>query len=511
MRQTRPRMAGGGAALLAALVAAALLLGHAPAGASEPGGRIAGHPRMRLAPAPAAPAPAREDGCFVRPSVYCQSGDHRLDLKVVSRLRIEFWEAFTDSHDTFYGLRTRVGGAYGYADLLKVYAEFQDVRIWSLSPSTSGAGSLYRAFAGPDSRTDGQHLRQAWAEIEPIENLGIRGGRMDIHDGTEVMYPEANWRFLKSARTGQRLVGGVGWTHGERTNDAASLAYDFGDHHLLGFGGKPTTGVFDISDGYETQKDITYGGVHFTSKRGVWLPHTEVRLFYIGYDDDRPIAHGGLPGGVTVHTLGFSSIGVHPIGAGNLDLLVWFAGQWGDFARLDHAAAAGIFEAGYQLTEAPWKPWVRTGVNIASGDGNASDGDHNTFFNLLPTNHLYYGYADQFAFQNLINFFMQLKLQPHEKLGLDVVYHKFWLQSRSDGRYAGSGAFNRAVFGYAPAIAPPAGTRNAADEIDLVVNWNVHENLALEVGYARMWGHGVFKALSDRNVSFGYIQLTAKY
>jgi hypothetical protein len=236
-----------------------------------------------------------------------------------------------------------------------------------------------------------------------------------------------------------------------------------------------------------------------------------VRLFYIGYDDDRPIDDGGVPDGVTVHTLGFSSIGVHPLGPGNLDHLVWFAGQWGDFSTLDHAAAAGIFEVGYQFIQAPWQPWIRTGVNIASGDGDSSDGDHRTFFNLLPTNHIYYGYADQFAFQNLIDFVLQLRLQPHEKLGLELMYHKFWLQNDDDGRYSGSGAFNEEVFGFTPAIAAPAGSHDAADEIDFVVSWNVHKNLVAEGGYAYMWGHDVFGALSDQNVSFGYFQLTVKF
>lgn len=507
MQRSRSRAIRIAVAFAAALAATLVAPGAAPAGAEEP----APAPAPAAAPPPAPEPAVPEDGCYVTPSIFCKRGDHRFDLSLVSRARMEIWEAYTQDTDVFYGLRTRVGARYSYSNLFSFYAEFQDARVWSLSPETSGAGSNYRSAADLDSRTDGQDLRQAFAELRPFEGLTLKGGRMDIHDGTEVMYPEPNWKYLKNARVGQRLLGGVGWTHVERTNDGGSLAYDFGDYHVVGFGGRPTTGVFDADDAYETQDDIGFGGVQFTAKRDAWLPNTENRLFYIGYTDDRPVRDGGVVDGVTVHTVGFSSLGVHPVGPGNLDLLVWFAGQWGDFSTLNHAAAAGILEVGYQLTDVPWKPWVRTGVNIASGDDDSRDGDHHTFFNLLPTNHLYYGYADQFAFQNLIDFLVQLKLQPHANVGVELAYHKFWLQNDDDGRYAGSGAFNRNVFGYSPAIAQPAGTRNAADEIDLVVTWNLHANLTAEAGYAFMWGHGVFDGFADRNVSFGYLQLTAKY
>ena len=122
-----------------------------------------------------------------------------------------------------------------------------------------------------------RHLRQLWLDVKPIEGLGIRIGRQDINLGTEVMYPEGNWKYVKIKRGSQRLVGTVGWTHAERSNDGIRVAYDTGGHHLFAFAAQPTTGVFDIDDAYKRQGDILYGGLTWTVKRDTWLPNTELR------------------------------------------------------------------------------------------------------------------------------------------------------------------------------------------------------------------------------------------
>jgi hypothetical protein len=364
-----------------------------------------------------------------------------------------------------------------------------------------------------------QALRQAWIEFDAaLDGLSFRAGRQDIKGGTEVLYPEANWKYLKIARTSQRLVGTVGWTHGERSNDAVSASYDMGDHHLFLFGGQPTTGVFDIDGAYARQKDISYGGLTWTAKRGTWIDDTEVRLFGIYYKDDRNTREGGLSDSeeVEIYTPGFSVLGVRPMGDGQFDYLLWGAYQWGDFPDrfntsrdLSHSAWAGIAEIGYQLTETAWKPWFRGGVNIASGDTDSSDSESEGFFNILPTNHLYYGFADRFALSNLVDYFAQLKLKPHEKAGINLMLHQFYLQTTSDAYVRGTGAFNRQVFGY---VYTPTGRRgNLGTEIDLVVDFKLNQFLSFQAGYSYMWGHGAFNRLIEDDVEFGYLQVTAKY
>jgi hypothetical protein len=457
--------------------------------------------------------PDPECEVHVKPSIGISCGDHKLDISATSRFRTEFWDAFTHNTDTFYGIRTRVGARYSFQDAVILFGEFQDARIYGLGSQTSGAGALYRAFGGGDGDAKSDKMRQYWAEIRPIEGLSIRGGRQDIKLGTQALYPDANWKYLKVKRASQRLVGTVGWTHVERSNDAGSMAYDTEGYHFYAFGGKPTTGVFETGHAYETQNDIVYGGLSVTAKRNTWIDDTEIRGFFLGYSDDRSIGDGGLPKDVEVYTLGFSAIGVYPMGPGNLDVLLWSAAQAGRYNGDDHFAGAAIGEFGYQLTEIYSKPWLRVGVNYASGDDG--NGNHNTFFNMLPTNHLYYGFADLLAFQNLVDVFAQVMFKPHEKVSVNVMFHQFYLANEDDMQYRGTGAFNKSVFGFPGRSS--YGSSEYGKEIDTVVSVNLCKGVSLQGGYMHFFGDDVVEKqqengdINGTDVDFGYVQITLKY
>jgi hypothetical protein len=453
-------------------------------------------------------------------SIESSDGEHTLALGLSTRLRAEGWDSRANNTDWFTAVRTRVGLRYAFKQSFVGFAEFQDARIHGLDPdATGGAGGLYFVHNGREEENHGDRIRQLFIEVRPIEPLRVRAGRQDIKGGLEVKYPEANWKYLKGARLSQRLVGTVGWTHGERSNDGVVMAYDMGDLHLHLFGAKPTTGVFDLNSGYSSQNDILYGGVTLTAKRGAWMNNTEVRLFGLAYRDDRDAPDGGLMvnDDLDVFTAGFSLLRIHPVGAGSYDVLLWGAYQWGDWYGSDHSAWAGIFETGYQFTEAAMKPWLRVGVNIASGDRSSTDGDHQSFFNMLPTNHLYYGFADQFAFSNLVNYFAQLKLSPLPKTGLNLFLHHFTLLTDDDSQYRGTGAFNRNAFGY-PGRAS-GGHRGLGTEVDVVLTYKLHERVSLLAGYSFMEGHGLFNdpltkagaTGNDDDTRFAYFQVSAKY
>jgi hypothetical protein len=453
------------------------------------------------------------DGLRATPDLGWKRGDHRVDLSLATRFRLEYWDDRARHGDVFYALRTRLGLRYRLRDRLELFAEVQDARIYGLGAEASGAGALYRRFAdqpGGLDHTNSQKLRQLYVQIAPIEGLALRVGRFDVKLGTEVGYPEPDWKYLKVARASQRLVGTVGWTHGERGSDGVSVAYDAEGHHGFGFVARPTQGVFDVENAYGFQEDILYGGISWTVKRGAWLEDTEIRPFFVAYDDDRSVRHGGLAKSVNVYTLGVSAIGIHPLGPGNLDWLIWGAYQTGRYDGLDHDAGAGILEIGYRLAKAPSKPWLRLGVNVATGDDDPTDGDHETFFNLLPTNHLYYGFADRFAFQNLIDLIAQVRLAPHPRVGVNLMAHGFWATDPDDATYGGTGAWNRTLFGYA-ATPSPTDSRRVGAEIDLVVDVKVHEHLALQAGYARLWRNERRNPAPRDDTDFAYLQMLFHY
>jgi hypothetical protein len=460
--------------------------------------------------------PPPDDGFHLEPHLGFRSGDHNVDLLLELRYRWEDWKAFTPDWDDFHGVRSRFALDYRYKDVFRLFAQGQQMASLGLTSDASGLGANYRSNNGNDQDPHGVRPTQLFAEASPTENSWIRFGRSYIDQGTLVKHSEANWSFLAKARLSQRLVGSVGWTTGARSNDGLSAFFDWEGHAFHAFAAQPTTGVFVIdSDSYKRQKSITFGGIHWTAKRGTLVDDSQIEAFFIAYEDDRnPDKVAGLFGDIEVYTLGASWLGVYPCGPGRVDLLLWGALQVGDYKdqntlgevkQLDQLAGGLIAEAGYQLHEVWSKPWLRFGVNWASGDDSPDDGSRNTFFNLLPTNHMYYGYLDQLAFSNLIDLLVQLKLNPIGKLGIELTYHRFWLQEDNDFRWLGPGAFSKKSLGYVRN--DNAGSRDIGHELDLTLSYPVGHGIKLMAGFSKLWGGDAFDDQARKNASYGFLQI----
>ena len=451
------------------------------------------------------------DGFHAEPSLYWTSGESRIDLNVASRYRLESWDAYAMDSDSFWGVRNRAKLTYTWREQLQIVGEVQDVRVGSMDPNGTGVLATYRNAAEGDYNAHGTDIHLLWAEFRFTPAFSFRVGRQDLKVGPEVSYPEADWRYLKTVRLGERLIGSVGFSHEERAADGITIRADFGESNLFVFAAQPTTGVFEVDQAYRPLHDVSYEGAQWTVKRGTWLPDTELAAFAIAYQDTREPDDGGLPHGLSLATFGGSLLGVYLLGPGALDVLFFGAGQLGSYDRLDHAAWALLGEVGYQLEELPWKPWLRAGVNAASGDSNPNDGDHQTFFNLLPSNHIYYGFADQLALQNVVNPFVQLRLAPLEMLTLNLFAHWFRLANPDDARYSGTGVYNTQTFGF-PAQ-PSRGFTHVGREYDVVATLNPHKALTLEAGWSWFQGGALFDVSPNRsqNLQFGYVQAELRY
>ncbi|MBW2694366.1 MAG: alginate export family protein [Deltaproteobacteria bacterium] len=516
-----------------------------PEPAVEPAPEPAAKPAPKAVPAPAPKAASEPDGWRITPDIGWKHGDHRFDLHFSARNRWERWEALTNNDDNFYGVRVRASGEYSWKDYVRVFAEGQWAGVYDLDNTASGAAALYRGNAHnpPSSSVNSARVYQLYAQGGLDSENWLRVGRQALKNASAISYKEGNWKYLKGKRLGQRLVGGVGWTHGERSYDGVSARMEQDGHVLHLYAAEPTTGVFEIDRSYKRQKDVIFGGIDWTVERGTWFENTELGAFFVGFADVRDTQDVVPPffGDINVYTFGISSLGVYPMGPGNLDVILWGAAQVGSYEDryaacdanptvacgplapgsrdLDQLAWAGIAEVGYQLSDVWGKPWLRTGVNFASGDSNPAQGtgvsgggNRNTFFNLLPTNHLYYGYADQVAFSNLIDLLVQFKLSPTPKLGLELVFHQFWLYTSHDARYFGSGAFAKRSLGYGRS--PSNGSNNVGQEIDFVVNYKVNKHLGLAAGVAHLFGGGVLKRnpnYSDEDASWAFAQVTLSY
>ena len=91
--------------------------------------------------------------------------------------------------------------------------------------------------------------------------------------------------------------------------------------------------------------------------------------------------------------------------------------------------------------------------------------------------------------------------------------HRFQLFTSDDDRIFGIGAFNKTSFGYGRQAS--RGHRGLGTELDVVLDYKLHEHVSLQAGYAYLWGHGVFRQQglpsSDDDTRFGYLQVTASY
>lgn len=454
-------------------------------------------------------AAAQDDGLRLSPELGWRHGDHHADLRLMTRTRGEYWDAFRDDDDVYGASKTRVRLRYGYGDAWLAVVEGQYVQLFGMDRTASGVEAVYRN--ANDGRHDaGQlHLRQAYLAWRPIAELDLRVGRQDVRLGGEIDYEEPDWRYLKTSRLADRLLGTVGFSHVERASDSVLGSVLLEGHRIDAWAARPTTGVFEVDEGMRPLHDVVHGGAQWTVKRDTWLPDTELQLFGIAFDDDRDPRQGGLADGQTIYTTGASLLGVYDLGPGRVDALLWAAGQWGSFDGDDHRAAAGLVEVGYQLPDVFAEPWLRLGVNVASGDEDPGDDDHETFANLLPTNHLYYGFADQLAFQNLVDSFVQLRLAPHPKLQLNFFVHWFELLERDDARYSGTGAFDRSAFGY-PAQAT-GGQSDVGVEYDAVATLLLHRTTTLELGFSWLDGGDVFDGQQDGDAAFAYASLEFRY
>jgi hypothetical protein len=159
--------------------------------------------------------------------------------------------------------------------------------------------------------------------------------------------------------------------------------------------------------------------------------------------------------------------------------------QFGEFGDGDIFAYMIAAEVGYTLTETALTPRLYLGFDLASGDDDPNDGDLETFNQLFPLGHAYFGYIDVIGRQNIIDLHPGVELTFLEnksyakKLSLRSDYHVFWRQSDDDALYGVQGQIQRADGG--------SDERFVGSEVDLLLNWQVDRHLAAYLGYSHFF------------------------
>jgi hypothetical protein len=386
-----------------------------------------------------------------------------------------------------------------------------------------GLGGAYHRDSG--STNPGLvFLRQGWLSLKGeavgLPGAALKGGRFEISDGLEYRTGDAKFDLLKTTRVSQRLIGPFDFTHIARSFDGFSLTYDQPSFNVTLSATHPTQGGFNIhAQDQISHIDLAYGAL--TGKRGALLPDTEARLFYLYYGDDRsvqPVDNRPLTlrPKLNQESLAISTIGTHLLtvtkfGPGSVDAMLWGAYQFGDWGNLNHSAYAVAAEAGYQWTDAFLKPWVRTGYFRASGDDNANNGTHNTFFQAMPTVRLYAKFPF-YSLMNLQDVFAQVSIAPTSNTKVSVDFHHLSLAESRDLFYGGSGATSRTgALGYFGRASGGQGT--VGQMVDIGFTHTINKYFSWNAYYAHAFGNDVTRNVYrlKNDADYGFVEFNASF
>ncbi len=398
------------------------------------------------------------------------------------------------------GLAQKIGPAeFGF--------EWQAVSVFGVDEdASSGPGRNY-VDANGNGSPQSLSFRQLYVELD-VSGAIMRAGRQLYEDGTGLKYDDAPFQYVRD-RGNARLLGNLDWTAAGRTFDGLSIQRDDERWALRAFGFEANEGAFEVDHAGDSLHDVEIGGFELLSRRGALVPGAELRAFAFLFRDDRSVTATRLGDELQAEVAGAQVAWRRQLGAGSADLFLWGAHETGDAGTRGLRAGAWIAEAGYRQDELPLKPWLRIGHARGQGDSNPNDGEVNDFYNGVPTNHTYYGYADLFALTNLRDSWVDLILDPHPQVRFVAGFHHFALNDGDGAATAGSGPFNERSSGYASTATT---SRNLGTELDLTLRATTAGRRVYGLlGYSRFQGGTAYDRLfRESDVGFAYVEVGIK-
>lgn len=240
---------------------------------------------------------------------------------------------------------------------------------------------------------------------------------------------------------------------------------------------------------------------------GTWISknitsYHNLNLFLFLRDSNKPISFGQSVGSAKMEefTLGFQFEGKNLRG---FDYLFFGALQRGDFGEKDISAKAFVFKLDYNINTF-LNPKVGFEFDWGSGDKNPEDNKRETFDNLYPTGHKFYGYMDRASLQNLKNYAFHIYLNLKENSNLEISYHNINLDTSADSLYLASRK---------PFIQGTKGqSAKVGDELDFALNFKMNKNFNFLLGYSYFWA-GEFLKENGRpdDAEYFYFQSEVKF
>jgi Alginate export len=396
-----------------------------------------------------------------------------------------------------------------------------DVPSTAVSPITAqgqlGLGATYYVANGNNSYPAAASLKQGFVRYHFGERSNsLRAGRFEFMDGVETQPKDASLSWLQTNRIAQRLIGNFGFSTGQRSFDGIDAHMTGKQWDLTAMAVRADQGVFNMNGNPELNVDLQY----LALSGNQFKQHVVWRTFGLGYHDGRTgltktdnralAIRAADHHNIRLGTYGGDVLTTLPMKSAQLDFLAWGAYQNGSWGMLGDSAGAVAVEAGLKLTALASTPWLRGGFFYSTGDANATDNVHNTFFQVLPTPRIY----ARFPFYNLMNGkdqFVQVIDKPAKRVELRSDLHWLQLSSPNDLWYQGGGAYDNKVFGYTGR--PANGHASLASLVDASMDWQATSSLALNLYYAHVWGKSVVGTIypANRIAQYGYLELVYRF
>ena len=295
----------------------------------------------------------------------------------------------------------------------------------------------------------------------------------------------------------QRLLSPAEWANVRRRFDAVKVFAKMQDWDLDVFYAKPVIVQREQHDRYD--EDYDFYGTYVTYKA---IPRHGIDAYFFAVDNTGdPVNPNNRAGDKSTYTLGGRFWGK----TAGFDYEAEAAGQWGHWAGNTVCAAMVALDGGYTF-EKPWKPRVGAGFDWASGDRNPGDSRVETFDQLFPLGHKYFGFLDLVGRQNVIGPNVNVSVWPvADKVQAAAAWHYFWLADDADALYNAAGTATRRD-------ATGSSGNDVGNELDLTVTWKIDVHSSLLVGWSHFWDAGFIQNTGpSENADLFYVQYAFKF
>lgn len=411
--------------------------------------------------------------------------------------------------DDYVMNQTRLWADADVNEHLRVFIQLQDARTFGAEGTTVG-------YAGPGNG-GGENsildLHQGYFDLRKLFDmpLTVRVGRQEIIWGDH------------------RVLGNFVWSNVGRVFDGGRFMWDTDTIHAEVIAAKID------EDGYFISNDTTNNTGSGSSDENMYaaqlafkklVPSALLELMYICKSDQDDSAAVGTTLSNTAYVgAAGDPINIHDFGARidgkvpNLEAIDYTLEshvQVGNYGTQNQEAWAFAGKTGYTLKNVAWTPRIGFEYDYASGDSDATDGEHETFDNLYPTNHWagIYGFADLVSWQNMHDFRGQLKVSPTKKMTAQVDYHYFMLAEEGDGWYLANGglATGGGTAGATTRSGYDTSDDELAQEVDLTISYDLYKNVKILAGYSYFAaGDWIENNIGDTDTNWAYLQTTVTF